>query len=463
MLKRERGWDLETEKLDIWSIVRQPTGTLFRNNVTGGYQQEPPAQFSGGILADLMGLGKTLSMISLVLSDQERASTEVSNVNIERPRRTTLLIVPSSLFNNWITEFRRHIVPGAISWVQHYGARRIANDTDICQYDLVLTTLKTVSSEYGKHKASPSILFSATWDRLIIDEAHCIRNRTTLASKAVFAIEAGSRWAVTGTPIQNHLDDFVNLLQFLRMYPYSNRRSFETDIIEVWKAGRDEEGLDRLKKLVQNVTLRRSRSTIELPERADVVLRLKLTPEESSRYAEMESAVASVLDDAIHADHQQTVTYTNVLAKIDHLRRFCNLGLSCPNLQSTVPNGIPSEDSIWDPISAQSSFEAIVSLGQTLCSVCGLENSQEDEFSLTCTPPCCKLTQCLRLVCGTCCQHAPFLSYCEHRPACKVASISTSVPPSRTITPKVQTDDPVLSTKISALVSELNIHNAAKR
>ncbi|KAK2805068.1 hypothetical protein FQN50_006313 [Emmonsiellopsis sp. PD_5] len=456
MLRRERGWDLEGEKSDLWSVVRQPTGISFRNNVTGKYQQEAPIQFRGGILADHMGLGKTLSMISLVVSDQDCATgPDSSSGDAEGLRRTTLLIVPSSLLDNWLAELQSHLFPGEIRWVKHYGTHRLPNDANIHQYDLVLTTLQTASSEYRRHKTSPSILFSEVWDRVIVDEAHYIRNTKTVVFKAVSAIKAASRWAVTGTPIQNRLADFGSLLQFLQVYPYSSHRFFETDIVDVWKAEREEDGIERFKRLVQYVTLRRSRATIELSERIDIIQHLKLTSDESSQYAEMESTVVSILDDAINTGHQQTLNYTNALAKIDNLRRFCNLGLSFPLPHYSLRSDLPGNDGQWDTTSAQKAFDVITSLGQTKCSLCGLENSQEDDLTLAGTPPCAKLTECLCLICATCVRSDPLSSYCEHRPACKAASVSSGIILSRTATPKPATNSEISSTKILALIGEL--------
>ncbi|KAK2802066.1 alpha-1,6-mannosyltransferase [Onygenales sp. PD_10] len=456
MLSRERGWDLEGEKSDLWSVVRQPTGISLRNNVTGKYQQQAPIQFRGGILADHMGLGKTLSMISLVVSDQDRATGPNSAPgDTEGLRTTTLLIVPSSLLDNWLAELQRHLVPGEIRWVKHYGTHRLPNDANIHQYDLVLTTLQTASSEYRRHKTSRSILFSAVWDRVIVDEAHYIRNTKTLVFKGVSAIKAASRWAVTGTPIQNRLADFGSLLQFLQVYPYSSHRSFENDIVDVWKAEREEEGIERLKRLVQYITLRRSRATIELPERVDIIQHLKLAPDESSQYAEMESSVVSMLDDVIDTGHQKTLNYTNALAKIDNLRRFCNLGLSFPLPHYSLRSDLRGNDGQWDTTSAQKAFDLITSLGQTRCFLCGLENSQEDDLTLAGTPPCAKLTECLCLICATCFRSDPLSSYCEHRPACKVASVSSGISLSRTATPKPATNSEISSTKILALIAEL--------
>ncbi|KAK2755706.1 alpha-1,6-mannosyltransferase [Arachnomyces sp. PD_36] len=460
MLKRERGWDLQKERSDLWSMTKSPTGPLFMNNVTGKPQLEAPTPFSGGILADHMGLGKTLSVISLIASDKDRATTSPgSDQSVTRPvRKTTLLVVPSSLLQTWDTELQRHLIPGAIRWAKHYGSHRLGNDEEIHQYDLVLTTLQTTSSEYRKLSTTSGILFSTLWRRLVLDEAHNIRNGKTVTAKAVSAIKATSRWAVTGTPIQNRVTDFTSLLKFLRVFPYSDPRCFESDIMDIWKIGKDEEAVERLQNLVQFITLRRSITTIDLPDRINIIQRLDFGAEELAQYRKLESTVVSMLDDAIHSGHHQTRSYTNALAKINILRRFCNLGLLTPNFKVNMGSGLGGdEDSRWDTAAAQKTFDVLTSLGELSCAICGMENKQEDELLLTCETPCAKLTQCLRLICATCYRTCASSFYCDHRPACSVVSISTNTPISRASTPKIaaETNTATFSTKVQALIAGL--------
>jgi hypothetical protein len=71
MLEREKGWSLGPDKTDIWSMVKTSNGRMYINSISKAYQTEAPPQFQGGIIADSMGLGKTLSMISLVAADSQ--------------------------------------------------------------------------------------------------------------------------------------------------------------------------------------------------------------------------------------------------------------------------------------------------------------------------------------------------------------------------------------------------------
>src|SRR5204862_1083957 len=86
-----------------------------------------------------------------------------------------------------------------------------------------------------------------------------IRNASSQMAKAIFSLEARSRWAVTATPVQSHLSDLTSLLQFLRIHPYSNSKAFETDIGKPWRSGNELEAVRRLKSLFRCISLRRGR------------------------------------------------------------------------------------------------------------------------------------------------------------------------------------------------------------
>ncbi|RHZ01800.1 hypothetical protein DYB35_013057, partial [Aphanomyces astaci] len=127
---------------------------------------------------------------------------------------------------------------------------------DLCVCDVVLTTYGVVGSEF-EHK---SVIHNVSWTRLILDEAHSIKNKTTTYFKACSAITATHRWCLTGTPIQNSLDDMLALLTFLRYEPILLRRT---------KASRDP---------VTNQLI------VQLPPKSIDIVRLAFSPEERQFY-----------------------------------------------------------------------------------------------------------------------------------------------------------------------------------
>ncbi|CAN0214983.1 unnamed protein product, partial [Hapterophycus canaliculatus] len=101
-------------------------------------------------------------------------------------------------------------------------------------------------------------LLGVRWRRVILDEAHSIRNTDTKQSRACLQLEADQRWAVTGTPIQNSLDDVAALLAFLRHEPWSDRGWWRRVIADPYKDG-DMEALRRLKTVLAPILLRRTK------------------------------------------------------------------------------------------------------------------------------------------------------------------------------------------------------------
>ncbi|KAK2024652.1 hypothetical protein LX32DRAFT_499515, partial [Colletotrichum zoysiae] len=108
----------------------------------------------------------------------------------------------------------------------HHGKIRLQETSLPDFHDLILTTYATLANEWQSPNTT-SLIFSHKWHRLILDEAHEIRDTTTAKSRAVCGISASCRWVVTGTPIQNRLSDLFSLFQFLDLYPYDDKRMFE--------------------------------------------------------------------------------------------------------------------------------------------------------------------------------------------------------------------------------------------
>ena len=219
-----------------------------------------------------MGLGKTLTTISLVATDIDPLKLiqplDKRNVIDQPLQNPTLIIVPSPLLGTWEEEIAKHVFAGGLLCRQHYGKMRLHDLCSIPTPNIILTTYGTVSAEWRKERAS-SILFSHRWKRVILDEGHTIRNSHSQVAQAICALDAQARWAVTGTPIHNRLADFAALLKFLRVYPYSDSKRFERDVSNFWKAGDAAEGARRLKRLSRCLLLRRPKHTVELPFRKD--------------------------------------------------------------------------------------------------------------------------------------------------------------------------------------------------
>uniref|UniRef100_A0A803V625 Transcription termination factor 2 n=1 Tax=Ficedula albicollis TaxID=59894 RepID=A0A803V625_FICAL len=259
----------------------------------------------GGILADDMGLGKTLTMIALILA-QKQLKTEKRKETLEIwlskndftvvPSHGTLIICPASLIHHWKKEIEKRVAFGKLRVYLYHGPNRDKHAEVLSGYDVVVTTYSLLSKEIPTSKeegevpsgSSPcSPLLRVAWARIILDEAHNIKNPRVQTSIAVCKLRASARWAVTGTPIQNNLLDMYSLLRFLRCSPF--------DEYKVWKYQVDNntrKGGERLSLLTRSLLLQRTKDQLDsagkplvsLPQRSTRLHQLKLTAEEQSVY-----------------------------------------------------------------------------------------------------------------------------------------------------------------------------------
>ncbi|OIW32178.1 hypothetical protein CONLIGDRAFT_652963 [Coniochaeta ligniaria NRRL 30616] len=365
-----------------WKRRRGPNGQdTFYNIITGQTQREAPPPTRGGILADMMGLGKTLSILSLVTSTRDTAAEfetlppvqpetqekKQSNhhrsfelpkaqqhplTRLSRNGKGTLLICPLSTISNWEEQMKQHIKPGTISYHIYHGQNRIRNVDLLSQFDLVVTTYGSVSSECSSRfsgKKGPFPLEEIGWYRIVLDEAHMIREQNTLQFRAVCRLQANRRWAVTGTPVQNRLDDLAALLAFLRLKPFDDKSKFVQHIVTPFKNA-DPEIVPKLRVLVDTITLRRQKDKIDLPPRTDELIRLDFTNEEKRIYdlfAQNAQDRVQVLTGSGNDKILGGKTYIHILQSILRLRLICAHGkeLLSPDDLSLL-QGMTADDAI---------------------------------------------------------------------------------------------------------------------
>ena len=169
--------------------------------------------------------------------------------------------------------------------------------------------------------------------------AHVIQNAQSQQARACCALQAESRWAITGTPIQNKLTDFASILKFLRVHPYSDHQVFDEEIARPWHQV-NPDGFLRLKTLVRAITISRSKAVIDLPSRVDEIHHLEFSTEERDAYNSANKDTIALFEDAISSGRQGGKTF-NALTRLNYLRLFCNLGLSIYFQQATVASSAP--------------------------------------------------------------------------------------------------------------------------
>ena len=190
----------------------------------------------GGTLADDMGLGKTVQIIAMLLAHQKKL--------LQKP---ALIITPASLVYNWESEIHRFAPSLTVCSITGTAIER--------QQLLQQTTAQVWLTSYDLLKRDVDY-YTQQYSFCIIDEAQNIKNHSTKAAKAVKAIQADNRFALTGTPIENRLSELWSIFDFLLpgiFGPYEAfRQRYETAIVQ----DQDEVALKRLQKMIQPFLLR---------------------------------------------------------------------------------------------------------------------------------------------------------------------------------------------------------------
>ncbi|KAI1430217.1 SNF2 family N-terminal domain-containing protein [Xylaria sp. FL1777] len=437
----------------FWQLQHGHHGQkFFRNVITGQVHDKMPPETFGGILADMMGLGKTLSILSLVATTLDNAddwskqepiqpqaptpkkkgeSSRQFNVPappplqltpLKRNGKATLLVCPLSTINNWEEQIKLHIKPGQMKYYIYHGSNRIKDPNLLVDYDMVLTTYGSVASEVtarNRGKPGPWPLEEIGWFRIVLDEAHMIREQSTLQFKAICRLQANRRWAVTGTPVQNKLDDLAALLAFLRLKPFDEKGKFTQYITAPFKMC-DPEIVPKLRVLVDSVTLRRLKDKIDLAPRTDHLIRLDFSPNERKLYQLFEQNAQDKVQ-VLAAGRERMVggkVYIHILQSILRLRLICAHGRDLLNdadleiVQGMTADSaidIDSDDEDTKPAIAEArSYEAFALMEETnndLCISCkrrigsndGADIASEREEDIIG-----HMTACFHLLCPNC-------------------------------------------------------------
>lgn len=286
----------------------------------------PPRPCSGGILADAMGLGKTVMLLALLLkSRQERAEKGV-----------TIVVAKLSLLPQWEQEIRTKT--GLIPLV-YYGSGGRLGVSDFEEVDIVITTYGTLQAEVRNPQ---SAILSFQWERVILDEAHCIRNSGTVVSKACCQLQAPHRWCVTGTVIQNSLEDVYGMMKFLRHEPWCIATFWKAAITNATSADADDPtdgaslALDRVRHLLAPILLRRTKDSVALdgnpiltlPPKDTKTIRLDLTESEREFYQAILARSQAIFEGFIQ-DGKAATSYMQIFGMLQRLRQVCDhIGLT---------------------------------------------------------------------------------------------------------------------------------------
>ncbi|RSH87961.1 uncharacterized protein EHS24_000484 [Apiotrichum porosum] len=317
----------------------------------------------GGILADDMGLGKTVQTLARIVEGRHTPAEK------KVYKGGTLIIAPLAVMEQWATEVRTKTKTGLLKVTTHHGPKRTTSE-DLEKFDVVITTFQVLSSEFGsleksiqananavsdsddsdsdsdspprkgkgkgkgKKKATKAVrraaLFDVKWLRVVIDEAQNIKNHKTAAAKSAVELRAKYRWCLTGTPIQNNVEELYSLFKFLRARPLDNWQTFRSRVSSEVKAGRTGVAMKRLHIILKAIMLRRTKDAtingkpiLNLPERRVEVVECTFDAEERQFYDALEQRTALTFNKFLRNGSAMS-NYTSVLSMLLRLRQACD-------------------------------------------------------------------------------------------------------------------------------------------
>ena len=335
------------DAVQLWK--RSGNGQIYTNIATSfSLKKQKPTLASGGILSDDMGMGKTLEMISLLVTDS----------NVSSKTKATLIVAPVGVMSNWSGQIAHHVKPDHALrvLVYHGNSKRPMHAKDFEDYDVVITSYGTLATEYfprGKQNPPsvprPQGLFSVHWRRVILDEGHIIRNPQTKSALAATNLMAHSRWVLTGTPIINNLKDLFSLVRFIGLTGGLERLEiFNSVLIRPLNQG-DVNASLLLQALMATICLRRKKEMkfvdLKLPELSEYVHRIDFLEHEREKYEALQAEAKGLLHTV---QRNQTTgkgqdTYRHLLEVLLRLRQVCNHWKLCGERVTSVLSALESQ------------------------------------------------------------------------------------------------------------------------
>ncbi len=263
----------------------------------------------GGCLADDMGLGKTIQTLAML----QKVNEEDALAGI---KTTSLIIMPTSLIYNWLTEAKK-FTP-SLKILAHTGSNRNKNIDNFANYDIVITT-------YGVTRVDTDALKNFYFNYIILDESQNIKNPSSKSFKSVRSLKSKHKLILSGTPVENSVGDLWSQLTFLNPGLLGTQAYFNEEYVQAIEKRKDEDKAKKLQSIIKPFVLRRTKEQVaaELPLKTEQVFYCNMSEEQSAYYEKTKSAYRNDLlqsmDDGTFARKQ-----VQLLQGLTALRQLAN-------------------------------------------------------------------------------------------------------------------------------------------
>ena len=302
--------DLQIDETEDVMVPRSLQNTL-RDYQKVGYKWLKNLDYYklGGILADDMGLGKTIQMLSVIMD----------YINNNDNKKTSIVISPSSLALNWLKESQKFASDLKAVVIQGNAFERQKLISKIEDYDLVITSYDLLKRDIELYKEKDYI-----FKYIIADEAQYLKNSNTQNAKTIKELKAETRYALTGTPIENSLAELWSIFDFIMpgyLFTYKKFKTlYELPIVK----DKDEKIMKKLKILISPFILRRNKKEVltELPDKTITILENTMQDEQEKIYMTYLAQVKKEINDEININGFEN-SQIKILAALTRLRQIC--------------------------------------------------------------------------------------------------------------------------------------------
>ncbi|KAE8441985.1 hypothetical protein EG329_004111 [Mollisiaceae sp. DMI_Dod_QoI] len=298
-------------------LIKGMESPLYHHQLLGAQwmvQRELSSQQpNGGLLADSMGLGKTVQMLACMVGNPPGAK------DLARGTKATLIVVPAGVIDQWLDEIRHHTAPKAFQKILHYKTSAKVPRNILEDLDIVVTSYNEVMKQFpypdaknrekiqamGYHAwwkvaiKEMGDLHHINWYRVVLDEAQAIKNNSARTSLACQNLKSVYRWCLTGTPLLNRLEELFPYLRFLKANFTMDWGTFQKFFCDV----NAEDSYSRISTLLSYTMMRRTMKTtilnrpiITLPKPHPEVVHVQFSPEEQIIYRITENRFRSNLN-----------------------------------------------------------------------------------------------------------------------------------------------------------------------